>query len=72
MDITLTMIFFYIEGCLVNEREINCIDYCIEKMIENIIEDKHDLIDFNKEYKNILLNRFFKFYPNIIMEMIEN
>ena len=66
------MIFFYIEGCLVNEREINCIDYCIEKMIENIIEDKHDLIDFNKEYKNILLNRFFKFYPNIIMEMIEN
>ena len=69
---------FYIDGCLVDGREINYVDYCIQKiprddikkMIEDIIEDKHNF--YSRDYEKKLLDRFFKSYPNTIMEMIQN
>lgn len=73
---------FYVEcidfgPCWIEERHKNFIDYCIQnipknnikKIIKDIINDK-DLL-YEQEYKEYLLNSFFKTYPRLLMKMLK-
>ena len=63
--------------CCFDEREVGFIDYCIQKipkntikiMINEIVNDRNKL--YEEEYKAYLLNKFFKSYPYLLMEMLK-